>query len=246
MFIRSARYNMVFPPFENIQSISSELDSRLLAYFQPFQHVPIPDVVPMEIPRLVTSSHHGHSNLFISQNNAQLSTQYDKSFEENWVECLEYIRTRANVIFQSISEKIADHCMFSGLTMELMFDSQSESVPVEMIKSKFLNYRGNLAPHDIEYKITFIIDTDFYVNITFRNLRIYEAPVQENVIPSLTELKEVSEHLGITIDINDRHSYHFKKGYSSSLEQLSKIFKITSNLLSGQLKKIMDEGVFEL
>src|SRR5690606_7925747 len=136
--------------------------------------IPIPDEAPEEIPRISTSSHHGHSQLNVSLTNAQITTNYDENFEQDREGCLGYLKDRVSHITDVLSPYVEGGFLFSGLTTELVIENLDGISPLDIIKSKFLNYQGSVQPHDLEYKMTFVVDDIHYVNITFSNMRIYE------------------------------------------------------------------------
>lgn len=243
MLIRNTRFNLVFPKVDHLRRKAFEIEERLAHYFSPITLVPIPDEAPEEIPRISTSSHNGHSNLNISLNNAQLFTSYDEKYQDNWKECLDYLVERVNEVSGVIDSYVEGNFLFSGLTTEIVINVGED--PINLIKSQFLNLKSNVEPHDINYKITFVIEEKYYVNITINNLRVYEGLVGDGPI-QLSSLKEKEHTLGLTIDINDRYAHNFNPKHTSSIHEIKKIFDLTDKVISQSISKILSEGVFEL
>lgn len=243
MQIKNARYNMVYPKISNLRRKAFDIEEQLKDYFHQITLIPIPDDAPEEIPRISTTSHHGHSQLNISLSNAQLATNYDEAYESDWSECLSYLRDRTNKVYATLENYIDHGYLFSGLTTEIIFNNESQGDPIELIKDKFLKLQSNLSPHDIEHKITFVIEERYYVNITFKNLRIY----QGMTIPtSGIQKQQKDHHLLCILDVNDRYGFNYKENYTSSKKETEAIFEITESILRDKLKKMITEGVFDI
>ncbi len=247
MLVRTARYNLFFPKVSNLRRKAFEIEETLSPYFTSVTLIPIPDDAPEEIPRIATSSHNGHSTLNISLTNAQISTSYDEKFERDWESCLSYLKERVFQISNVLSSYIEGDFLFSGLTTEIVFDDLGENTPLELIKTRFLNYKGAQEPYDLEYKMTFVVDDSYYVNITFSNMRIYEGIHQAGAgIMQFSELQETANLLGVVVDINNRFAFNHKKDHHSSQDSIEKIFEITYGLLDSRLKKMIEEGEVEI
>jgi len=245
ILVKTARYNMFFPKVANLRRKAFEIEDQLSPYFNAVTLVPVPDEAPEEIPRISTSSHHGHSSLNISLTNAQIATNYDEKFENDWPSCLSYLKERVNQISNVLSKYINGQYLFSGLTIELIVNGHDN--PIELIKNNFLNYKGSIEPYDLQYKVTFLIDQIYYVNITFSNVRTYEGIVPLYTgIHNFVGLKEISNALAVSIDINDRHGFNYEQDYFSSTEKFEHIFEIAYKILDSRLIKMIEEGVIEL
>jgi len=135
ILVKTARYNMFFPKVANLRRKAFEIEDQLSPYFNAVTLVPVPDEAPEEIPRISTSSHHGHSSLNISLTNAQIATNYDEKFENDWPSCLSYLKERVNQISNVLSKYINGQYLFSGLTIELIVNGHDN--PIELIKNNF-------------------------------------------------------------------------------------------------------------
>ncbi|MBP2242630.1 hypothetical protein J2Z40_003207 [Cytobacillus eiseniae] len=243
MLIKNTRYNIVYPRISNLRRKAFEIEDQLKDFFHQVTLIPVPDDAPEDIPRISTTSHNGHSQLNISLSNTQLLTNYDDAFEGNWERCLDYVENRVDILYSTLGNYIKDGYLFSGLTTEIVFDSILDEDPIDLMRNKFINLKTDLSPHEIEQKITFVIEDDYYVNITFKNLRIYEGLNYQG--PGMLK-NEKDHYLVCILDVNDRHGFNYKDGYTSNIKNAKKIVKITRTILEEKLNKMITEGVFDV
>lgn len=240
VIIKNTRFNIMYPKVNDLRRKAFEIEDALQDYFLPVTLIPIPDDAPEEIPRISTTSKSGHSQLTISLNNTQLVTNYDNDFGRDWSKSLDYTYDRINNVCSSLENYVGKKYLFSGLTTEIIFDSISE--PIQLLRNNFLKLKTNTTPHEIEQKTTFILNDYYYVNITFKNLIIFE----NNSKHGFGRFKEQKEQfLGCILDINDRHGFNSSDDYTSNYKNIDEIINITRSMLEGKLIKMIEERVFE-
>lgn len=248
MKVQNTLYNIVYPKVSNLRRKVFELEDKLANSFTvPFSLLPIPDDAPDEIPRISARSHLGHSVLNISQNTTQFATNYDDNFQGDWSKCSDYIKRRVEELYTGLNSFLNGDFLFSGLTTNLVLD-HLEGNPIDIIKRHLVNLQSEAAPFDLEYKVTFTIEERYYINITFKNLRMFEglAPAGSIGIPPLTMLKEKAHMLGVTLDINDRYGFNFTPNYRTNSDQVLRIIDITGDIVEHKLNTMVMEGVFSL
>ncbi|MDQ0154231.1 hypothetical protein [Robertmurraya andreesenii] len=247
MLIKNTRFNIVYPRISNLRRKAFDIEDLLKDYFHQVTLIPVPDDAPEEIPRISTTSHNGHSQLNISLSNTQLITNYDDTFQGKWENCLTYVEDRVNTLYNVLGNYANEGYFFSGLTTEIVFETLTDKEPIKdpinLIKSKFINIDTNTNPHDIEQKITFVIEEEYYVNITFKNLRVYEGLNIQS--PGMLR-NEKAHYLVCVLDINDRYGFNYKDAYTSNIENAMKVINITRSILDNKLHKMILEGVFDL
>jgi hypothetical protein len=243
MNIQNTQFNLIYPPIADLRRRVFELEDCLSDSFSvPFNLAPIPDEAPAEIPRITTNSHRGHSTLAVSLNSAQFSTRYDDNFSSDWEKCLVYVQRRIEGLVRALNSFVKDNFLFSGLSTSIIMDLSQE--PIDLLIDKFLCLKSNYKPFDIEFKSTFIIDEQYYVNISLGNVRTFEnylLGTTNNIVP-LISLKPKKEMLGITIDINDRYGYNYSNHYTSGLQQVSKIISLTDDIIRNKLNNMVLGG----
>jgi len=230
----------MYPKVNDLRRKAFEIEDSLQDYFLPVNLIPIPDDAPEEIPRISTTSKTGHSQLTISLTNTQLITNYDDDFGRDWTKSLDYMHDRINKVRSSLEKYVGNEYLFCGLTTEIIFDSIKE--PIQLLQNNFLKLTTDTTPHEIEQKITFIVNENYYVNVTFKNLIMFENSSKHG----FGRFKEQKgQFLGCILDINDRHGFNRLDSYTSNHENIDEIIKITRSMLDGKLNKMIEERVFE-
>lgn len=245
MIIQNATYNIIYPQSKNIRKDIFSLEENLKGLFlEPFSLIPVPEDAPPEIPRIQATSESGHSTLNISGNSAQISANYDSNYNKNIDLCLGYLSKRALKTFEGIKGSTNNEYLFSGLTVNIIFDELNDKDPINLIKSNFFNIKSEIKPFDINNKVTYILDDKYYLNITCSNIRSYEG-LMLSELNTLANAKEVGHFIGVTLDINDRYAFNYKNGYRSNINELEKIINIAIRVLKEKIHKYILEGVFE-
>lgn len=240
MKILSTQFNVFYPSIQGIRKYFLDIEEKLKDYFQvPFNLIPVPDDAPVEIPRIIATSKHGHSQLSISLNNAGLTTQYNENFESNWAACRDYLEGKINKYISVLSQLCEDRFLYSGLIIQLELPLQND--PVKLLVDKFIKIQTNQKLFDVETKLTFVLDETFYLNITLSNFRNYEGVgIPELPIPAY--LKFNSSGVRVLLDINDKYGFNFVKDYVSSNEKQRYLFDLATKVLEEKLGEIIERG----
>lgn len=245
MRIQSATYNIVYPECKNIRREVFNLEDKLGGLFiKPFSLIPIPDDAPAEIPRIHATSNCGHSQLSMALNATQFTIQYDDEFRNDSNKCFDYIRERVYKIFDAISSSTNNEYLFSGLTVNVLIDDLIDD-PIDIMMKNFYKVQSNEKPFDINNKSTYVLNQKYYVNIEVNNMRQYENISALNINP-FADTKQVSHVIGVTLDINDRYAFNYKKGYLSKSEEVESIIDISYSILCNKIERYIKEGVLEL
>lgn len=243
MIIESATYSVIYSKANDIRRKIFTLEERLDDIFaKPFALMPIPDEAPEEIPRIQANSKLGHSNLAISLNSAQFSINFDEQFNRDKDKCLNYIKERIFKIYNALSSEIIDECLFSGLTLNILFDELDGEDPINLISKNLYNVKSNLSPFDINSKVTYTILDKYYINVTCFNVRNYTGDFSTQIGP-LSNMRLDSHIIGITLDINDRYAFNYNNLYRSKEDEINKIIEISDSILGNNLEQYIKEGV---
>ncbi len=244
MLIQTARFNTFFPKVNNLRKRAFDIEERLQDYYNQISLNSIPDEAPDLIPRIQTNSKNGHSSIEISLTNAQVAVNYDEQFQNNSVNCLNYLQERSALLKTAINPHIEVGTLFSGVSVEAMI----EDVPaLDIIKNRFMNYKSKADPYDLECKITYILEQRYYLNLVFKNIRFYEGVIQEGTqFVNFAELNERANVLGISVDINDRYAFNHDNSYRSTEDSENDMFKLAQDLFTNKLEKMIEEGVIDL
>ncbi|WP_342570652.1 hypothetical protein MKY85_20640 [Paenibacillus sp. FSL R5-0749] len=243
MLIQTGRFNTIFPRIDNLRKRAFDIEENLQAYYSAMNVIALPDNAPEMLTRLSASSINGHSQIEISLSNAQVNVQFDEAFNTDPEKCLNYLKKRADLLNDTMSPYLVDGALFSGLTIEGIVPIDSE-LAVDVIKDKFLNYRSNTEPFDIEYKLAYVLEDRYYVNLVFRNIRFFEG-IGMNP-QEMVSIVEKSNLLGVSIDINDRYLFNRDNAYRTEADTLDAIYNIMERIVKDKLPKMITEGVIEL
>lgn len=244
MIIKNTNFCIIYPKIQSLRRKIVESEDKLSSFFLPSNILPIPDDAPEEIPRISMATKNGHSTLNLSLTASSLVTNYDKEFSNSWEKCEVYLKERVNNVYNILDTLKQDKFLFNGLSTQILFDD-IQGDPVTMIKEKLLNLKTNANPYDLSCKITFIYESNYYINVTFENIRLYEG-LLSSANASISSLEEKAHLMSITLDVNDRYSYNYNNDYSSDYSKVIKIFDITTDIINNKLGKLISEGVFEL
>ncbi|MEW4371758.1 hypothetical protein [Paenibacillus kandeliae] len=244
MLIQKASFNTFFPKVNNIRKRAFDIEERLQDYYNQISLNSLPDEAPDLIPRIQAHSKNGHSSIEISLTNAQVMVNYDEQFQNNSIECLNYLQERSYLLKSAINPHIEVGTLFSGISVEAMI----EGVPaLDIIKNRFMNYKSNADPYDLECKITYILEDKYYLNLVFKNIRFYEGIIPEGTqFLNFAELNERANVLGISVDINDRHAFNHDLSYRSTKFSEDYMFGLVHDLFANKLEKMIEEGVIDL
>ena len=243
MIIQNSSYNIFFPVIANFrqQVFNYNLEEELGKSFLTPTLIPIPDDAPPEIPRVLCQSNQGHSNLVISKNALKLTTNYKGDYSKNWAECSGYTKRKIEVVFNSLKPITEGNLLFSGLTVNIIFDEIKD--PIKHIQDKFLNYKeSDNKPFDLNYKTTFVKDNKYYINLNFSNSRVVE--VKKSTMKVVKE--EEVHYLSFALDVNDRYAYNYKENYISNFNEIKEILKIADKIINDKISQVIKRGRFNV
>lgn len=239
MVIQSCTFTIHFPQNPKIREHLFQLEEQLMDFQKPFTLVPIPADAPVDIPRIVATTPHGHSQVIFCGNSAQVVTKFDGDYVKNVEQSVEYIRQKCNRILEVLplideSNDEIPKFYFSGLstTLELNAEDGVES-PVSYISEKFLRSKIDSPIDEVQFRYALVTKEKFYVNVMVQNSRTFIGLPDER--GSLAGLRVKDETLQVVLDINDRYAFNHEVGYRSSKETVSEITKITEEFMTKKL-----------
>ena len=247
MLIQSCAFNVFFPPNRSIRDHFFDFEKHFVGFQKPFTLVPLPPDAPVEMPRIIAVSSHGHSQLLICGNNAQLNTKFDSEFNQDTKKCIEYVREKSSGIIDSLA--IFDRNLengarfyYSGMTMVILFDEQDGiHDPANYISQKFFNSFANLPTQEVQFRLAFKVEEKYYINIMMQNNRNFAGSADER--GSFAGMKLESENLLVTLDINDKYAFNTYNGYFSSVDSVNHIAEIMGTFSLEPLAHFVKEAV---
>lgn len=240
--IENSTFNLYFPTREvrkSIFSIEDYLSSK--GYVKPFNLVPLPSEAPSEIPRITSTTLHGHANIAITNQNIQIQTNFDKNFNQDVDKCFDYVKNKSDNAYSVLQDVLNYQTCYCGLVTQLIFDTDK---PVNVFKNNFIKVSSESELFDCVCRLTFIKDHKYYINIEVQNIRQYDGRTGQ--LDRLVDLEYKGEKLSVTIDINDRYAYNFDGKYTTDMEANNEIFRISKDLIENRLYDLIEKGELEL
>jgi hypothetical protein len=228
-YIQSS-FSITFPRYSEIRRRANEFEDILKEQFpghysQP-QVISVPDELDPEVPRLIFGSKHGFSQIIISQINMTLNATYSPDWQVDIVKGQAYLKERATALFQLLNTIDNTHIYFSGLTTRVRMPSNQKEVEIfNLLKERIVEIRIGGDIHDINVKLTNIIDNKFFSNVTINNYRTWKIEGIIQGIPRLSRNNAYEHGLELIGDFNDRYIYNENEAYYSSQDITEEIIK---------------------
>ena len=248
MIVQSCTFTVHFPFNNNIREHFFNLEKHFTDFQKPFTLVPLPPDAPVELPRIVATSKHGHSSLTICGNSAQLITRFDEAFNKDISKCTEYVRSKCSSIIGALSvisgipnQATEPIFYYSGITLTMTMDeTDGISKPTEFINNNFSKLTTDLPTEEIQLRIAMVVKKTFYVNLMVQNNRLFNGVPDER--GSIASLQTAAENLQIILDINDRFAFNTIQNYKSSIEKVNSVTALVEEFASHHVVTFIKTG----
>jgi len=205
--------------------IEDMLKSKLAGHYSQPQIIPIPDELDPEVPRLIFGSTHGYSQIVISQMSISLNVRYSPDYQLNIAMGQKYLRERIPTLFGIIEFFKEIRPFFCGLTtrVNLYAPTAEDDQIIKHLANLFLRKSEFDNIHDVELKITNIIDGQYFNNMVIKNFREWRLIEPPQEMPRLSQKKSSIKGIQIIGDFNDRYSFNEKQDYFSGADVIEGI-----------------------
>lgn len=242
MIIQNSAVNILFSRCENIKKQYILNEDILKEKFNEANILPIPDDAPSEIPRIIVKTKGEHSQLNIAPEAATFQTVYTDEHTEKWELCEEYVKSRIEDVFSLTDKFASEKYKYIGIVTNLIWNNVMEKGN----KTLFHNLFGNTPADNLEdlvVKYTYIEKERYYVNITLQSIKIFNDS-DDGVAGNYGDDNLKAHTIGITLDVNDRYAFNQQKGYNSNKERFDELMYLTTKIISGKLKNLVEKGVY--
>jgi hypothetical protein len=236
-------FSIVFSRKPSIRKNAFEFENKLKdLYIQP-QIIGIPDDINPDMPRMVFTSKHGHSQIIISQINFVLNVNYSLDWQFDISKGKEYILEKVSILFELldlIEEKCPYFCGFNTLVQIPAQEEDNQKV-ISHIYNLFSN-DGNPSSSDIyefQSKTSKVVEQDFFSNITIQNYRNWNIEIGTEGILKLSSDKIIESGIQIEGDFNDRYAFNEKESYCSIENKATKIIDLGLHEVNKTIEKII-------
>ena len=246
MIIQNCSFTVHFPQNVTIRENLFKLEKHFIGFQKPFTLVPLPPDAPADIPRIVAASNGQHSQLMFTGTNVQLTVRFDDNFNTDVCKCIEYVRNKSTSMIDALPIIGAEangkpKLYFSGLSISFLFSEEDGiNAPIEYISSNFLKCKSNLREDEAQFRVAYVVDEKYYVNVMLQNYREFANGPDER--GSFVKLAPSKEGLLVNLDINDRYAFNNEEGYLSSAEAAEKIVWLAEQFASKYVKEFVEKG----
>ena len=243
MIIQKTAVSVVYKRIDGIKKIYYNNENILKEYFNEATVLPVPDDAPVEIPRIILKTLHEHSQLSIALNAATFEVKFDSGFEKNWSNCAKYIDERMEKVFEFLN-LLTNNCYeYIGVVSSIIYD-EIEQEGAKKIVSTLVNANKIRDIYDVNLKLTFIEDNEFFTNIMLQNARRFKPGVRIDEAGSLNDTNQIAESIGAVIDINDRYGFNYKPNYHSDSSVMRKLLESMGNVINNKLSILIEKGEY--
>ena len=246
MIITNSTFTLFFSENKQMRENFFKIEKHFDGYQRPFTLVPLPLDAPMEIPRIISTTENGHSQLTIRGNSVQLTTRYDNEYSDSISKCLEYKKNRVQQIVDAMPlidgmPKENQKFYYSGLSIDMIYnENDGINSPVNYLNEVHIKDNISLPIEEMQCRLALVIENQFYLNIILQNKKFYNGIADER--GSLAGLKNSNDALLVSIDINDRYSFNNVANYNSSSERIIHLAAIMERFVNDYLPTYIKTG----
>ena len=245
MRIKNIIVTLWFNKYDNLKTMSEIINENFKMYFPVCQFMALPANMDPIIPRITGKSGSGHSSFSMSTINAQITTNYDNNFNEDYDKCFEYIEERVKKLYELLQNQGID-IFYSAIFVNLEKDSEN---PIEMINNNLINERlKNDNLNEIGMRMALVEEDSFYKIIVVNNSKDYtmqrEIKSGENIILPLISLRDAKitkEYISISYELNDKYSFDNKENYSNSIDIINRMFLKAKEDIANNIEALIKE-----
>lgn len=232
MIMDNVSLNTIYQKIDGIKKAFLEHENTLNPSFNEATILPIPDDAPLDIPRIIVTTKHEHTQLNIAPEAASMITQFTDEYVNNWDLCKDYVENKSKELFDLFDGITNADIKYIGVVTNLIWSS--ESYDNEKIYSNLFGKKYPEKLDDLLVKYTFIEDEKYYANITIQGMRTGD----------IFEVDNKKRQLMVTLDVNDRFMHNIDETYRSNREKLEKILEITDYIIKYKLENLIEKGTY--
>lgn len=247
MDISTCTFNLFYQPVPTIRRSVFEIEDRFVGYVKPFQVYSIPDDAPFELARISATSEHGHSNLNISAQSAQVQSGFDDLYSSDANKCLDYSRRKAHELRDALSSIENIEVQFAGLAVQLLLSSDELGLaPVDFITKNYSKVSSGLPIADASAKFVYNIDDGLYLNLEIQRV-VLSDPISISISSngvSITKSPQSgdSEKLSISIDFNNRLAFNSGFACGCDAKMIDSFYDRVSHFLDDGVDRFLSNG----
>ncbi len=244
MFIQRTTVSVIYKKIEGIKKVYSQNESFLKQYFNEALVLPVPDIAPVEIPRIIVTTLNDHGKLTISPIATTFEVSYDKGFEKDWNVCSEYISDRMEKIFEFLNKLTNNKYEYIGLISNVIYDEVKVDGCEKIVKN-LLNAKNIPNIYDINLKYTFVENDNLFDNIMLHNYRNFNKDISLDLVAGALNSKfQVGESIEAIIDINDRYGFNNCSEYESNDTKFKFLIDCMGNVINNKISSLIENAIY--
>jgi len=203
--------------------------------FKELSPTPFQDNAPAELPRYVSKSYYGHSELLIALNQVVLNITFDEIYNKDTNKVFTYFKKRIELA-SKISELLSDSFEFSGVSLTVKFDNESVS---NLFLANLNSQQTKMCEGEIyeyNHKYAFIKNKYQYLNIAFLNATIESKITKKDSYNKI----EYNHNLIVNIDVNDKHGFNYIRHYKSNMKNIDENYNMIKDIVINKLSLIVE------
>ena len=230
----------------NTREIVDNISTRLASFFSGINFQGLPANIDNIVPRISAVSNSGHTNMNISNINAQININFDSHFEKDYDKCFEYTRERLINIYDALIDNKVE-ILYSAIFVNV---EKNEIEPIEQMKKIFNQEIQSKDYGELGIHISNVIEGKFYRNINMNNAKQISITKEINqnqkeiIFPliSLYGANIVENSISLTYEINDKYSFDSKEKYKTEKKILEDMFKISRDDIENNIENFVETG----
>jgi hypothetical protein len=185
--------------------MAQEFEKKLSNHYMIPNITPIPDEIDPKLPRLIFASHHGFSQISISQISATMGVQFSPEWQTSIENRNEYVKERAGILLECLGD-VDIKALFIGFVVRTEITTNLDDKMALKAASKAV-FGDDREVYEFSIKTTTVKDGIFYSLITKEYFREWNIVMTEN-IPKLNAAAAFRRGLAVTHDFNSRFAYN--------------------------------------
>ncbi len=243
MLIKNTSISIKYQKIDNLKKNYFLNEDILKEHFNEATVLPIPDDAPLEIPRIIIKSLNEHSQMNISPIATTLQINYKEGFEKDWKKCEQYIQQKMKIVFSFLNIITNNEYEYIGVITEVLLDEYMKD-GAQILAHNLVKNSVDSSIYDLNIRYTFVESDNIFVNIMLQNARLFKNGIDGEVAGSLSMDNQVSESIGVVIDINDRYGYNTCHDYKTDSSKLDFIIAEMTVVMNSKLRGLLEKGAY--
>ena len=132
---------------------------------------------------------------------------------------------------------------YIGVITEVLLDEYMKD-GAQILAHNLLKNSVDSSIYDLNIRYTFVESDNIFVNIMLQNARLFKNGIDGEIAGSLSMDNQVSESIGVVIDINDRYGYNTCHDYKTDSSKLDFIIAEMTVVMNSKLRGLLEKGAY--